>query len=566
MKKILFTIILTLLFAAPAFAYDTSDTGWKISDFNSKIDISQNQNVHVLETIKADFADLSKHGIYRYIPYKYNRNGNNYNVRIKINSVQNDSGANITYQESREGDNVVIKIGDAEKTISGAQTYLISYDLERVINHFSKSDEFYFNVTGSDWPVPVNSVQAQVNWPSSAQIKDNICFVGSFASNNQDCDISLNSKTVDFKSKSSLNAGEGFTIASSIEPGALTPYSWWQIISWFLSDNWGYLIPVFALLLLLLIYFKKGRDPKGRTTIAPEFAPPDKLLPAEMGTIYDERVDSQDISAAIIDLAVKGYLTIKELNEKKFLGFTNKDYELAKTKKSASNLQNYEQKIFKAIFEDGDVVKLSDLQDSFYKEVKDIKDDIYQLTLEKGYFADNPEATRNTYVGIGVSIMAISFLVILPFVKNSLSVIIGLVASGLLFIVFAFSMPRRTAKGVETNRQIKGFLMYMNTAERYRQEFNEDKHIFEKFLPYAMVFGIVKKWAEAFKDLQVPRPSWYYGEGYFYPVIFATSLNNFQHVANATLITPPSSAGAGGSGFSGGGVGGGFGGGGGGSW
>ena len=143
---------------------------------------------------------------------------------------------------------------------------------------------------------------------------------------------------------------------------------------------------------------------------------------------------------------------------------------------------------------------------------------------------------------------------------------IALILSGVIILIFSPFMPKRTDKGVETTRQIKGFYMYMHTAERYRQHFNEKEKIFEKFLPYAMVFGIVKEWANAFKDMAIERPDWYIGTGNFYPIWFATSMIDMQNSMNSTLISPPSQAGGGGSGFSGGGAGGGFGGGGGGSW
>lgn len=560
MRKFLTIFTALFLFISPVFAYDASDTGWQIDDFHSQINVSKDQKVKVRETIKVDFGDLSKHGIYRYIPYKYSRKSNNYNVRIQINSVENDHGVSIPYQESRRDGNLILQIGDEDKLISGAQTYRISYDLERVINHFSDSSEFYFNVTGSDWPVPIKSVSAELNWPDDAKIKDNICYVGGLASNIQDCDKSINNNAINFKTQSQLSAGEGFTIASSIEPGVIIPYPWWQTASWFLADNWGYLLPILTLAILLFLYFRGGRDPKGRQTIAPEFAPPNELLPAELGTIYDEKVDAKDISAVIIDLAVKGYLTIKEVKTKAFLG-TSTDYEFSRTKKLDKNLGNYEKEILNAVFEDGDTSKMSDLDKTFFEHVKGIHQDLYDKVLEDGYFSTNPQKIRNIFRGIGITIIVISFWIM----SNNLSIFIGLIASGLLFLIFSFAMSKRTDKGVETNRQIKGFRMYMFTAERYRQKFFEDKHIFEKFLPYAMVFGITKKWAEAFKGLDVPRPSWYSGQGNFYPIVFVASLDNFQNSANSTLITP-SSAGTGGSGFSGGGVGGGFGGGGGGSW
>jgi uncharacterized membrane protein len=327
-------------------------------------------------------------------------------------------------------------------------------------------------------------------------------------------------------------------------------------------------VPIVVLIVFFRNYYKNGKDPKGKTTIVPEFAPPDKLHPAEMGTIIDEKVDTNDISAVIIDLAVRGYIKIKEIENKGLFGIKNQDYEFVSMKKNTNDLENYEQEIYNGIFDGDESKKLSDLKEKFYTHVSVIKDNLYDKVLHDGYFSKNPSKIRNIYVGIGITVLVIGFALVF----YSLSAIfpleygIGTSVSGIIVLIFAPFMPKRTDKGVETTRQIKGFKLYMNTAERYREQFNEKEKIFERYLPYAMVFGIVKEWAGKFKDMQIEKPDWYEGRGAFYPVMFASNISNMQNSVNSAMVSAPSSAGGGGSGFSGGGVGGGFGGGGGGSW
>lgn len=565
---VLVILILSLGFFSKSLGYDISDTGWKIDDYQVEANINEDRGVDISEKIKVDFDELQKHGIYRYIPYKYERKGNNYNVKIKVKKVTDGTGGSIDYEESKSGGNLVLKIGDLDRTITGKQTYMIDYELKRVINSFSDYDEFYWNVTGEDWPVPIEQSSINISWPEGAEMFDNTCFMGTYASSKENCDKKVKGNSVQFSTKEVLDSGEGFTVVSGIKPGLIKQYSAWTQISWFLEDNWGYLIPVVVLILLLRHYFRKGKDPKGRLTIAPEFAPPGKLRPAMMGTLLDERVDTHDISAVIIDLAVRGYLKIKEVEEKKIFG-KNKDYQLTDTKKPRKDLTNYEKQIINGLFEEGSPVKLNELKHKFYKHIKAIKDDLYNNVKAENYFEENPEKVRNKYLIIGIIFIALgpmlpAFLMVM--FGSYLAFLFATIGTGILFIIFAFLMPKRTPEGVELTRQIKGFKLYMHTAERYRQKFYEDKKIFEKFLPYAMVFGIVKEWANKFRDMQLERPEWYEGYGAFYPVIFATSITDMQSNMNSTLISAPSSAGAGGSGFSGGGVGGGFGGGGGGSW
>ena len=120
-------------------------------------------------------------------------------------------------------------------------------------------------------------------------------------------------------------------------------------------------------------------------------------------------------------------------------------------------------------------------------------------------------------------------------------------------------MSRVSKKGAETIWKIKGFQLFMNTAERYRAAFNEKENIFEKLLPYAIAFGLTKKWIEATKKI--------YGTEYinsYHPVWYAGTLGSFDvgslssaitSVANA--VQSSSSSGSGGSGGGGGGGGGG---------
>lgn len=561
-------VIFGLGIFSPKVIAQNTDTGWVINNFTSDITIEKDQHVKVSETIEADFGELQKHGIYRYIPYKYSRSGNTYNIRIKVESVKNDSGTNIPYEESRSGGNLELKIGDPDTTISGKQTYEIDYELDRVINHFSDHDEFYWNVTGIDWPVIIEKSSVQIIWPEDSEVTQNACYTGSYASNSQNCQYNISGvseNVVSFTANQEIYPSEGFTIVSGIKPGFLTPYTAWTTLRWFLSDNWAYFIPIIMLVYLLIIYHRHGKDPGGQTTIAPEFAVPDKLAPAELGTIYDEKVDSQDISAVIIDLAVRGFIKIKEI-ETRALFLKGKDYEFVSTGKEKTGIADYEKTILENLCDSGNK-KLSDLKNSFYKEVKGIKDTLYNNVASDGYFAKNPEKVRGGYVGVGIVFLAIafwgSFILVPIFGTISGNVAVGI--CGVLLLIFSSFMPKRTDKGVEITRRIKGFKLYMDTAEKYRQRFNEDQHIFERFLPYAMVFGITKKWAKAFEGLQVPKPDWYVGGGNFYPILFVANISSLQNSMNSTLISP-SSAGSGGSGFSGGGVGGGFGGGGGGSW
>jgi len=178
--------------------------------------------------------------------------------------------------------------------------------------------------------------------------------------------------------------------------------------------------------------------------------------------------------------------------------------------------------------------------------------------------------------GNGVALIIIG--VVQMIILGIWSVYLGAVAiiaggvSLMVLVFFAVIMGHRTEKGVEIKEKLLGLKLYLETAEKDRIKFHnapaKNPKRFEKLLPYAMVFGVEKEWAEQFEDIYKVQPDWYDGVGgqSFNSIILADSLHSFSETTSATAFSAPSSAGAGGSGFSGGGSGGGFGGGGGGSW
>ncbi|NIM46842.1 MAG: DUF2207 domain-containing protein, partial [Candidatus Aenigmarchaeota archaeon] len=268
--------------------------------------------------------------------------------------------------------------------------------------------------------------------------------------------------------------------------------------------------------------------------------------------------------------AVRGYLKIKEV-EGKAVVFKKKDYIFYKLKEFSGDktLNSYEKKILEGIFSKGNEVKLSELKNKFYQDLKDIKKFLYNTSILFGYFKRSPEKIRNYYLTFGIVVFALGIFLLTSLRLGLITAIVSFMISGLIIIAFSFFMPRKTKKGVLAYEHALGFKLYLEKAEKYRLKFAEKENIFEKYLPYAMIFGVADKWAKAFADIYKNPPSWYegYGPGPFNAVIFASSMNDFSRSTNSTFVSAPKGAAGGTSGFGGGGFsGGGFGGGGGGSW
>ena len=577
MRKIalIFFVLFFLTFAGHVFAQE------KIDNFDVEIKINADASLLVKEQINWDFDSLAdKHGILRDIPIKYAARGGNFNLRISDISVADENGTAIPFLASYPGNNIELKIGDAAKSVSGQRTYIINYKINRAINYFSDHDELYWNATGNEWSVPIERSSAKVILPQKINIGQlqKACFSGALGSTILCSSITHEDAPeidwVSFEQVYELGPGQGLTVVAGWPPGLVAKPTAWQNILYIIQDNWILVLPILTFFIMFYLWWTRGRDPKGRGTIIAQYEAPRGLTPAQAGTIIDERVDIKDISSEIVYLATRGYIKITR-TENKGLIFKHEDYLLAKLK-DQRDLNPPDKRLMDGLFQNaGEIsVKLSDLKNKFYKEVPDIKDRIFDGLISDGYFPAKPSRVQGKYILLGAIILFGTTLLgrLLGGVIGALAVG-SLVASGIIVVIFGLIMPVKTKKGVDTKENILGLKLYMEVAEKDRIKFfnapAKNPEHFEKLLPYAMMLGVEREWAEKFKDIYTTAPFWYSDPtgGTFNALILINSLNNFNHSANATMFSAPGGAAGGGSGFGGGGFsGGGFGGGGGGSW
>lgn len=550
MKKLL---ILSFAFTFAFASYVKADEAFEITNFHADIYINQDSSFTVTEIIDVNFS-TDRHGIFRDLDTQ--------GIRVKIKEVlnQNNQPWNYTLESFSEG--TKIKIGDADKYINGDQTYKITYEVSKGIRFFDEDDELYWNVTGNFWPTSILHASAEIHLPTGTTANKITCYTGPHESYEQNCAGKINGNIVEFKSNEFLNSNEGLTIVVSIPKGILVE----PITPWWIS-----FLKIIGMIILILIaiepiytFYKKGRDKKGRGTIIPQYEPPDKLTPVLMGSLVDERADMRDITSTIIDLAVRGFLKIKEIPSKKIWIFkTPNDYELIRHEPKpgmSKELSEFENKLLKDIFGNLNSKKLSSLKNKFYTKLPKLKEALYNDLIAREYIPASPAKIRTKYIVKGVIVLFVgipllAFGIGIPFFIN-----------GVLTLIFAKFMPQKTEKGALAVEHIKGFKMYLNTAEKYRLRFQEKENLFYEFLPYAMTFGIAKKWSKAFGDIFKKAPEWYEGyQGQFNMPIFVNNLNSVSSQIKSNFASRPSSS-NGGSGFSGGFSGGGGGGGGGGSW
>ncbi len=579
-----------------------AQTGETIRSFDATYEVREDGSVLVTEDILYDFGTLQRHGIFRDIPVEFTTDDPDYHRIFDIEDVSvTDGTKKIHFEKSRIGANLEIKIGDANKLVTGQQRYVISYTLPNALNPQDDWDELYWNVTGNEWPVTIQAASAVVHAPSTER-QD--CFQGPQGST-EGCAGSINGAQM-FRSTHSLPPGSGLTIVVALTKGSVEVRPLHLVKQKSdvekVKDFAGISpLPIAATVFLGILgimgvgryWWLTGRDRWfgdvhyltgnkeattrplfAKDTIIVEYMPPEigrrerRLRPAEIGTLLDERADTLDVTATMVDLAVRGYMRITEIDKKWIFG--SKDYKLEKLRDGDDTLLAYEASLLRRLFDDGDTVEMSDLKNSFYKDLAKVKDMLYtQVVSQDKFFPKNPENVRNYHM-VGGIVIVVTGAVIAFILGNAIgAAILGIpvIAVGLLVFLFSGKMPRRTPAGREMYRRILGFREYMEVAEKDRQRFNEEENIFAEYLPYAMVFGCVDKWAKAFEDMgiQPNTGSWYVSPYPFAAVAFSQNLNSFSSSVSSAITSTP--GGSGGSGFGGGGFsGGGGGGGGGGSW
>lgn len=560
------TFIVSILFTQPAFAQSSFD--WEIEHFHSEITVNADSTIHVIEVIDVEFF-TEKRGIFREIPIRYYdeyRQGSS--LEIDVLSVKDKSGAEWEYQVTESGGYITIRIGNPSIYLDGKQSYAIEYTVDKALGYFGDHDELYWDVTGNDWFVPILSSSAIVHLPDGVTEQPALkCFTGAYGSTEEDCDTFYEGGIANFDASDFLTIVVGWQKGLVAEPTAL------EKTADFAKDNWAYSWPLITFILMYMAWLRWGKDPQDPPGLLTQYEPPLDLTPAEVAYVKRQWFSRADLPAELIHLASQGFIHIKEKMSKK--AKKADDYILIKKKDfDDPSLKSHQKEILKGIFLSKDERKVSDIPSSFYNKAGLIKKEIVKQLQKQDIFKKDPATVRSKWMALGVALL---FLAPFTFAAQTMQYFVGVVFSGLIVIAFAFIMPKRTQKGMMALEHVLGFEQYISIAEDRRVKWEEEQNLFFQFLPYAMVFGLAKKWANAFDSIFAEGPEWYEGDlSNFDARTFQRSMNVFN-VTTRNNITPPASSGgyrsgsssfsSSSSGFSGGGFsGGGGGGGGGGSW
>jgi uncharacterized membrane protein YgcG len=554
-----------LFFAAPALA--SIDTYERITDYDSDVTIEKSGSLDVVETIKVVVADDEiKHGIFRDFPTEYtNRLGRHVHVDFSVLSVTRDGNPE-PYETTSVDHGQRILIGDKDRILDpGTYTYRITYTTTRQIGFFDKYDELYWNATGNFWEFVIEHATATIHLPPGAHIVQSSFYTGGEGETKKNATSEvLSDDAIRFTTTEALAPREGLTVAVAFNKGVVPPPTPAEERANFIRDNGA---PITALmgLFILLVYFgatwwEFGRDPK-QGPIVPLFSPPDNLSPAAVRYLHRMAYDRKAYAATLINLAVKGYLTI---------GQDDGAYVLTRTGRSEGEcgLAPTEAQVAAKLF-DGDmsVVMKQENHSQIAASITALKSAL-KSEYEKSYFVTNLHwfigglailaitalaaalqsedggATSGIYFWLGgwtvgtafivhnayeawlgvrgpglritnifgalfMSAFALAFvggecvgLFMLSTVTSPLLAVL-LALGGLMSYVFYHLLKAPTLLGAKTRDQIDGLRMYLNAAEKDRLEVlnppNITPAVFEKLLPYAIALDCENRWSKQFE-------------------------------------------------------------------
>src|SRR5438046_7468060 len=214
------SILVALWLIALATSTARADEGWTITSFHSDIQIAADSALTITETINVDFGSLEKHGLVRTIPLRYRHDDSHDRYyELSVGSVT-DGARPIPYTTSIESDNEVIKIGDPNVLVRGANRYVIKYRVVGAMNSFSDHDELFWNVDGALWPVPKATVTATVHVPAETLQKSD-CFQGPEGST-EPCQHVDAGNQAEFSSTRELASGEEMSVVVGLSKGAVS--------------------------------------------------------------------------------------------------------------------------------------------------------------------------------------------------------------------------------------------------------------------------------------------------------------------------------------------------------
>ena len=583
MKRFILGILIagSLLVGSGQAALAAQTDNFTITKFDAEYSLGRDsENRSTLAAtwrITAHFPPNQNRGIAPIFVKKYDNHPTNFSLQ----SVTDEQG--VSLEHAWDGDE--LRIGKKDVYVQGEKTYVIKFTQRDVTRHYDNTgrDEFYWDVIGNEWRVPMENVRVSVKLDESLQAAragEAFCYVGAHGSTKR-CNVSGDKGEI-VTNANRLDRREGITMAVGFNSGTFTGYQ--ETLGEKLIKIWATVQTIASslavILMLLLVWRYKrlfGRHNELKP-ITPEYLPPKQasvLISAYILKNYEAlAVKGSAKVAQLLDLAVRHYIKLYEVKKASFLRSAQYEIEIVKDLKE---LRPEESEVVRDMFgssmpNPGQRLNLKKLQNNLSYASRTRDDDTNLKHLARGKYGlceqkpVNKQIVQKWALWVGI----IGVLLLSPML---------LIVAGIVFVLsFGWSL---TDEGLALRRYLAGLKMYIGVAEverlqmlqspegaeKVKVDATDEKQLvklYERVLPYAVLFGQEKEWSKQlgrYYEQVGEQPDWYSGQGAFNAAAFAAGMNSLSSVASSASDYSSTSGGSTGGGFAGGGGGGGGGGG-----
>jgi hypothetical protein len=295
------------------------------------------------------------------------------------------------------------------------------------------------------------------------------------------------------------------------------------------------------------------RNPDGQISKTGEFVPTGAgqsefrvvgdVRPGHIGTVADERVDPIDITATLVDLAVRGHLVIIELPRAG--EFARTDWDIRRVDGGEGGLRPFEQNLLEGIAAPGSSVRVSELAGRVQESIGGVQNALYDEMVSNGWFERRPDDARNRWTQLALAALIISVIATVVLAAFTTFGLVGLalIALSLGLVFVAQETPARTPKGAALLGglgELRSDLMSHPTNQL--PPGGELREISE-VLPYAIVLGGADRWLDAIVATDTDEHpdsydlSWYHGPEHWHLSDLPDSMRNFVTTVSGSLFS-----------------------------
>jgi predicted membrane protein DUF2207 len=409
---------------------------------------------------------------------------------------------------------------------AGAAT--ITYTVDGVVQQVDGHQQVRWQVA-SGWDATLRLLRASFLSPKQPQSV--ICLAGKFGTDTK-CEQALTDHGQVLRVvESDLDAGDRVDLAVQLPAGTVEANAAFDdtattTAAFAITMPSGIGLGLLVLSLLagfVLLLLARGRDAKALATdVGPvellvrngdrvSFASPDGVLPGQIGTVVDEKVDVADVTATVVDLAVRNYLSIRAVTQPD----GSPDWQLVRRNPPDAALTGYERAVYDAVLGDAESVSLATLRVT-PPNLSAARDGLYADVVSRQWFARRPDHDRTRWVVVGavLAVLGIAATVVLALTVGHALLGVAVLIAGIALALGARSMPARTRRGSVLVQQVRGLLGYLRADDPGDVPAVDKEMVLSRSLPYAVVLGESQRWLDRFTTLDTaadgtPGIYWY---------------------------------------------------------